>query len=351
MRYLLVCLLLLSSCKSPQGDWMDRSIARDFKKWEKRGISKELLEKSWEACKRHKEFHRYQIIDSKVYGPESRIKILLEEMVLRYPVPDVDFIYYYEDRIKPSFFKRSSHRQSAPLFASAKHKDLDAVILFADWNYDIRDPVGGWNGLREKIDRAKSDWSQKKDILFWRGTPWDGKHFGMYDFENWKSLPRGKLVAYSMQEPSLIDAAFSEYPNKCTYDLERCAKEMGPIRFVPWEEVLRHKYHMIVDGVTCTFPATQWKLLSGCLCFKQESEEIQYYYDELKPWVHYIPVRYDLSDLQEKLNWAKTHDRQAQEISNNAREFVQTHLMPEHILFYCYKVLCKYAALNEPSRF
>lgn len=340
----------MSSQKKVVGDWMDRAIARDFKRFEKEGISKELLDSSWEACKRQKEFHRYQVIDSKVYGPESRIKVLLEEIVRRYPVPNVDFIYYYEDRLKPTFFKRSKHKNSAPIFVSAKNKALEYVVLFADWNYNVRDETSGWNFLIQKINEnhSKWEWSKKIEKLFWRGTPWDGKHFGMYDFDNWKTIPRGRLVAESKKYPELIDATFSEYPKKCVkVDLDRCVSEMGVIRFVPWDEMLHCKYHMIVDGVTCTFPATQWKLLSGCLTFKQESDDIQYYYDELIPWKHYIPVKHDLSDIKDKILWAKKHDAEAQVIAQNAREFALTHLMPEHIFLYCYKALVKYASLQK----
>ena len=172
--------------------------------------------------------------------------------------------------------------------------------------------------------------------------------FGIYNFANWTTIPRGHLVRESVQHPELIDAAFSEYPARCAeQDINRCINEMGTIRPLPWEEVLHYKYHMIIDGVTCSFPATQWKLLSGGLSFKQESEDIQYYYDELIPWTHYIPVKHDLSDMRNKILWAKTHDREAQEIAKNAREFALTHLMPEHILLYCYKVLCKYASLQK----
>lgn len=336
--------------KKDSGNWIDRAITRDFKRYESTGISKELLETSWQACKRHKEFLRYQVIDSKIYGPESRIKILLEELVNRYPVPDVDFIYYYEDRLKKNFFKRKKHRDSAPLFVSAKNKTIQHAILFADWNYNIQDEMGGWNLLIKKIneEHPKWDWSKKIKKLLWRGTPWDGKHFGMYNFDNWMTLPRGRLVAKSKKYPELIDAAFSEYPAPCAkQDLSRCVKEMGVIQYVPWEEVLHYKYNMIIDGVTCSFPTTQWKLLSGSLCFKQKSEDIQYYYDELIPWKHYIPVNRDLSDLRDQILWTKTHDIEAQEIAKNAREFALTHLMPEHILLYCYKVLCKYASLQK----
>lgn len=347
--------VLFYSRKAPEtGDWMDLAIARDFQRFDKNGISLDQLESTWLACRGHKEFLRYQIIDSKVYGSESRIKIFLEELLKRYPVPNVDFIYYYEDRLKNSFFQRKQHRNSAPIFVSAKNRSNHTAILFTDWIYDIRDQSSGWNWLIQTVNEeyAKCDWSQKIEKLLWRGKPWDGKHFGMYNFQNWKTLPRGRIVAESQKCPDLIDAAFSEYPKACSdEDPDRCIKEMGALRPTTWQENVQYKYQILIDGVTCTFPAVHWKLLSGSLCFKQASEDIQYFYDDLIPWKHFVPVRNDLSDIREKILWANTHDLESREIAENARKFALTHLMPEHIQLYCFKVLCKYASLQkfEPS--
>lgn len=30
----------------------------------------------------------------------------------------------------------------------------------------------------------------------------------------------------------------------------------------------------------------------------------------VRPWEHYIPIKMDLSDLAEKLEWARTHDEE-----------------------------------------
>ncbi len=332
-----------------QPDWMEGAIHRDFQRYERRGVSRELLEKTWASCKKYKEFLRYQIIDGNVYGPESNIKYFLIEIAKRYPIPNVDFIYYNEDRIRKQFFKRKKHRQSAPIFVSAKEKNMDQVILFAEWNYDIRNEDEGWNFLIRKVNEEAFRWPWKKKVnkLFWRGKPWDTQHFGEYSFANFKKFPRGFLVAESRKFPQWIDAAFSEYPDRCKYDPVRSEKEMGPIKAVPWEEVFHYKYQIILDGVTCSFPAAHWKLFSGCLSFKQESKNIEYFYGELKPWVHYVPLKQDLSDLYLKLQWAKEHDEEARQIASNAKEFVLTHLMPEHILLYGYKALCKYATLQK----
>jgi hypothetical protein len=110
---------------------------------------------------------------------------------------------------------------------------------------------------------------------------------------------------------------------------------------------MEYKYHIDIDGVTCTFLALQWKLLSGCLVFKQSSEDVMWFYPELIPWKHFVPVYTDLRDIKEKISWAKTHDAEARQIAQNGREFALTHLMPEHILLYCYKTIFRYAALQK----
>jgi hypothetical protein len=349
--FLLLSLLFFSFAFSqePSHAWMDRVIEREFSAFEKEGISKKLLETTWEQCKKKAEFRRYQILKGKVFGEEGRIKKLLCRMVEKYSVPDVDFIYYYEDRLKPSFFKRSRFQNAAPIFVSAKHRSLKRAILFSDWLYDIEEQTGGWNFLLRTINEGADrwPWEQKTGKLFWRGSPFDGNHFGKYTFENWKTFPRGAAVYASQLEPDAIDAAFSQYPSKFRSDLPRCEKEMGKCTFVPQIEQLQYKYHLLVDGVTATFPGTHWKLLSGSACFKQESDDILYFYPELIAWKHYIPVKNDLSDLLEKIAWAKEHDEQAKQIGEEGRKFALENLMPEDILLYCYKSLKKYASLQK----
>lgn len=345
--YLLLTLYSLLKQPEPQ-NWMDRVVEREFAAFHQ-GITKELLETTWNHCKSKKEFARYKIIHSTVYGADCKIKHLLEALVKKYKVPDVDFIYFNEDRLKPEFFRRKAFRKCAPILVSAKHKSLKRAILFSDWVYDINDTESGWNSLIKTVNEHQNiAWEEKEEKLFWRGTPWDGKHFGMYTFENWTTLPRGRLVYESKQHPECIDAAFSQYPDLCKEkSLDLCKQILGEIHFISWDQMLRYKYQMAIDGVTCSFPATQWKLLSGSLTFKQESPDIMYFYDELIPWKHYIPVKNDLSDLLEKIQWAKTHDAEAKIIGQNGRAFVLEHLMPENILEYCYKILLKYAALQK----
>ena len=59
-----------------------------------------------------------------------------------------------------------------------------------------------------------------------------------------------------------------------------------------------------------------------------------WYTDKLKPFVHYVPVMPDLSNLMEKVRWCRDNDDKCREIANNARRFYEEHLSQSSILDY-----------------
>lgn len=319
-------------------NWMDPLIDREFFYYEQ-GITREMIEFTWRKLSRKPNFERYKVINLKIYGPNSPIKRLLGAMVQKYKVPDVDFIYYSHDILRESFFKEKWKKKRAPVFTSAKNRNSNRSILFIDWYYDIENLSSGWNALIQEVNRNQVmwEWDKKVEKLFWRGSAVDG----CYSCGNWKNLPRGRLV-YESQNHTEIDAAFCY--STCEFYLPEALRLAS---FVHPVDQMKYKYHIDIDGVTCTFLALQWKLLSGCLVFKQSSEDVMWFYPELIPWKHFVPVYTDLRDIKEKISWAKTHDAEARQIAQNGREFALTHLMPEHILLYCYKTICRYAALQK----
>lgn len=66
------------------------------------------------------------------------------------------------------------------------------------------------------------------------------------------------------------------------------------------EAQVTYKYILDVDGVSATWDAKAWKLASGSVLFLTESSWKHWYQDLLVPWVHYVPIKDDFSDLDEK---------------------------------------------------
>lgn len=96
---------------------------------------------------------------------------------------------------------------------------------------------------------------------------------------------------------------------------------------------LQYKYQVNIDG---TVAAYRFPFLLGgdSLVFKQDSPYYEHFYSKLTPYKHYVPIKRDLSDLIEKILWAKENEDTVKEIIANAREFVEHNLLPQHI--YCY---------------
>ena len=57
----------------------------------------------------------------------------------------------------------------------------------------------------------------------------------------------------------------------------------------------------------CEFLGFAWKLLAGSCILRVDSPRRQWYHERLKPWVHLVPIRADLSDLGEQLDWCNNH--------------------------------------------
>lgn len=84
-------------------------------------------------------------------------------------------------------------------------------------------------------------------------------------------------------------------------------------------------------------------MLGNSLVLKQDSPYYEYFYSHMKPGVHYVPVKRSLSDLMEKIRWAKDNDAEAQEIAKAGQAMARELLQPTRLYCYYYKVLQTYS--------
>jgi spore maturation protein CgeB len=49
----------------------------------------------------------------------------------------------------------------------------------------------------------------------------------------------------------------------------------------------------------------------------------QWYYDELVPWVNFVPIQADMSDLVDKVDWLLVHDEEARKIGENGAKLAR----------------------------
>ena len=65
---------------------------------------------------------------------------------------------------------------------------------------------------------------------------------------------------------------------------------------------------------------------------------VEYWHELLEPWVHYIPVKMDLSDLMEKVNWMENNYEKSLEIAENAYKFAIENFTEDKLLERMYYV-------------
>lgn len=76
-----------------------------------------------------------------------------------------------------------------------------------------------------------------------------------------------------------------------------------------WSFSFQYKYQINIDGTVAAY-RLPYLLAGNSVVLKQDSIYYEHFYNELQPWKHYIPFKSDLSDLLEKLQWAKEHDEE-----------------------------------------
>jgi len=255
-------------------------------------------------------------------------------------IPEVDFFLSLEDTFR--------YKSQVPVLTFAKDTKIqNSSVLFPDCDIFI-----GWYQMERLLVRkgdAKYPWKTKKEKFIWRGTT--NGHIGNNNNiwikpNNYDCFSRVKLVKFSIQHPEIVDARF-------------IARSLGAEKIpefqvfmgkrIPFEDFLAYKYQLLMDGTTYAFSRAYWQFLSNSVVFKEESTHVQWYCKGLLPFVHYIPIKSDLSDLIEKFQWVKTHDQEAQQIAIEATKFVHEHLSRDKTLEYMYTLFIEYEKLFQKN--
>lgn len=86
--------------------------------------------------------------------------------------------------------------------------------------------------------------------------------------------------------------------------------------------------------------------IPGCQSAQQHSK---FYDAELEPWVHYVPIKEDLSDLEEKVLWARAHDAEVRAVAERGTRFARERLSMQDVLEYERLALEELRAMLPPA--
>lgn len=148
-----------------------------------------------------------------------------------------------------------------------------------------------------------------------------------------KAFWRGGTSGYDTTTPRMraVDALFSNPHADVRFTKGACESSdarIHPEKFAPCrvsiEDHFRYKYIFIIDGNVIA-SSHQWVFGSGSVPIMITHPDNRYWFERfLQPMKNYVPIAYDLSDLDEKVEWLVTHDMEAKQIADNAMYLATT---------------------------
>ena len=156
------------------------------------------------------------------------------------------------------------------------------------------------------IDRVP--WMRKIPKGFFRGRDScqvGGNHCSADVSKKVHFQERLHLVRLARKHPDYLDANLT----RMFFFRDQLAEFEPLSEYVPMPKFFDYKYQISLDGTVAAYRFPY--LLSGdALIFKQDSRYHEHFYRDLKPNQHFIPVKKDLSDLIERIQWAEQHDEE-----------------------------------------
>jgi hypothetical protein len=266
----------------------------------------------WEVVSRTKSVFRF---DSAIYRSDAAHPIFLN-LIWSYPLFDT----YHKSGFAVSgrtLFTVGDMAAAPGLGFSANRPD---VFLVPDSHFLCR---SGYRHEIARLEENSSGWAERQPVVFWRGST-TGTRLG-----DWRTLQRVRLcqMAKDHQDHALFDVGISTVAQLDNSEWIAEIKASGLMRaFVAPELFGQYKYHVDIDGNSNAWDGLFLKLCTGSPVLKVASPSgfRQWYYDELKPWVNYVPVAADLADLTENIEWLRTHDDHAELIGKRGRALARS---------------------------
>lgn len=202
------------------------------------------------------------------------------------------------------------------------------------------------------FDLTVTPWHLRKSIAVFRGSSTGA---GVTIETN----PRLKVAYLSATTPPdsdglpLLDAGITSWnlrPRKIEGEkyLRTIDVESLPFKLVsklsPSQQT-GYKYIINIDGHVSACRLSLELHTRSCILLVQSDYQL-WYSHLLQPYVHYVPVKKDLSDLLDRIRWCKTHDQDCKQIGENAYAFAQTYLSKKGQLDYLQALLFRLKSNN-----
>lgn len=243
----------------------------------------------------------------KYQGVTSQAYMMDFKYLMNFFPENMNFSYLFGDIVDvpdfPTFLK------SRPIFENQKNENSILLKL---------------NKIRHYyVIRDKYAFEQKIPKLVWRGK---------------SNQPERVELLKRFYNSQVCDVGDTHYKSKRTvYE--------KPFMSIP--EQLQYRYVLSIEGKDVA-TNLKWIMASSSVCFMRKPRfETWFMEGTLKPDYHFVLLKDDHSDLEEKVDYYNQHPQEAQKIVENANRYVNQFFNEERELMVSLLVIKKYFELSK----
>ncbi len=212
----------------------------------------------------------------------------------------------------------SDGEESGPGLISFCSRDPRAVLV-PDHGF-VR--TRGYGDLRRVARANAGAWMARSDRIVWRGSTTGVGIISKDDLsaDDPELRPRIRLCLALKDMPG-TDARLSGLFRPADRDRLSRAGLLGEyISPIAWNGL---KFAIDIDGHSNAWSNFLTRLIMGCCVLKVASPlgYRQWYYGEIEPWTHYVPVQADLSDLGARIAWCRANLDECERIAARGQQF------------------------------
>ena len=264
--------------------------------------------------------------------------------------PDVDFLVDVGENSCHKTFGPKVHtkpeRAHGPvaIFATETEDGCDNVLI-PPRAYDSIPDNARWAAHASDAEGAWA-WHRRMNKAVFRGATTGPR---LFDAKTGAPrAPRAIAVALSLRRPKLLDARFASrggFGGAGSSALDATLREKGMSDaeggFMTWHEALRYRAALVIDGNTVP-DRLAFILASSTAVLKVKSRRREAYHSKMRPYVHYVPVKADASNLESQLVWALANATRLRGIARNGATLALTHLSRRATLCHWTSLLLRY---------
>ena len=257
------------------------------------------------------------------------------DTIVKYADTNVDFILRMLDGSRIISMTHSNHiNECGPIFSFNRHKGLNIILYplltgyqdYGGWSFKLFDNIIWENKINKLICRVsmRGIFEINKKFLYFNSCVKEYNRLVEKNEYNCAhealllSFDRFKFVVKYINSTNIDCGLVVRDSEEIIKGYEYLFKDI-----LKQNEMNKYKYHIYIEGNDLGSNLPWIFLNKGCLLMPKDLLFDSIFTVNLKPWVHYAPIKNDFSDVDEILSYLIKNDHIGEKIANNGYKYIK----------------------------